>query len=175
MALPSDILGEVAGVSAASDVTAASVQGANLLNSDTRRIQEKARRIEALSMKLAGFSYEQISDRLEITESSVKDLISRTLSRAESQGATGLREIENARLDRAQAAVWTKVLEGDLHAVDVFLRISARRAKMNGFDAPTQINLSVNVKQEMEQALAALESVVLGEVIVIGTAEASNG
>ena len=126
-------------------------------------------------MKLAGFSYEQISDRLEITENSVKDMISRTLSRAESQGATGLREIENARLDRAQAAVWTKVLEGDLHAVDVFLRISARRAKMNGFDAPTQINLSVNVKQEMEQALAQLESVVLGEVIVIGTSEASNG
>jgi hypothetical protein len=47
----------------------------------------------------------------------------------------------------------------------VFLRLSARRARLYGMDAPTQIALSVNIKAEMEAALDDLERVVLGEVI----------
>jgi hypothetical protein len=38
---------------------------------------------------------------------------------------------------------------------------------MNGLDEPTRVSLSINVRQEMEQALTALESVVLGEATVV--------
>jgi hypothetical protein len=78
-----------------------------------------------------------------------------------------MRALENARLDRAQTAIWSKVIAGDLASIDVFLRISQRRAKMNGLDEPTRVNLSINVRQEMEQALNQLESVVLGEATVV--------
>lgn len=135
-----------------------------------KELQYKARRTAALSYKLAGLTYEQIADRLStegtvISEDGVRDLITRTLSRAENQGVGLLRELENARLDRAQAAIWPKVLEGDLGAVNTFLNISARRSRMNGLDAPTQLNISMGVKVEMEQALRQLEEVVLSNVI----------
>ena len=129
------------------------------------RVRARARRVEALSLRLAGLSYETIGDRLGISEEGARDLVNRTLERAESKVVDQERALENARLDRAQAAIWTKVIEGDLKAVDTYLRISQRRAKMNGLDAPTKIDLSLNVRQEMEQALVQLERVVLGEVI----------
>lgn len=129
--------------------------------------ERRAKRTEALTLRLAGFTWEQIADRMQMSESGVKALVERTLSRAEQQNAAELREVENMRLDRAQAAIWTKVLAGDLPAVDTFLRISARRSKLNGLDAPTQIELSVNVKQEMEAALQQLEAVVLQDVYTI--------
>jgi transposase len=132
---------------------------------DTRRVADRTRRMEALSLKLAGLGYEQIAERMNMSVSGVKDMVNRTLERAENTAVEEMRSLENERLDRAQAAIWTQVLQGDLKAIDTFLRISTRRAKMNGLDAPTQINLSVDVRREMEEALSKLEDVVLGEVI----------
>jgi len=100
------------------------------------------------------------------------DMIHRTLDMAEQRGVDELRSVENARLDRAQAAIWTAVLQGDLKAIDTFLKISARRARLNGLDAPTQINLKVSVRAEMEAALNELEQVVLrGELVAKSDAD----
>jgi hypothetical protein len=83
--------------------------------------------------------------------------------------AEQMRAVENARLDRAQAAIWAKVLAGDINAGRLFLAISARRSAMNGLDAPKRFELSANVRVEMEQALADLHQVVLGEVVDVGS------
>ena len=93
------------------------------------------------------------------------DLVTRTLERAENLAAREMRELEGARLDRAQAAIWTQVLEGDVKAVESFLRISQRRAKLFGLDAPTAVNVNVGIRMEMEQALDQLQKVVLGKVV----------
>jgi len=134
---------------------------------ERREKARKARRGEALSLLMAGFSFEQIGDRLNITEDAAFGLVGRTLGRVVNETADELRALENARLDRAQTAIWSQVLAGDLKAIDMFLRISQRRSRMNGLDEPTRVNLSINVRQEMEQALLALESVVLGEATVV--------
>jgi len=68
-----------------------------------------------------------------------------------------MRALENARLDRAQAAIWSNVLAGDYRAVMVFLQISQRRAKLNGLDSPAPVVLSSNVRGDMERALADLQ------------------
>jgi hypothetical protein len=92
-------------------------------------------------------------------------MVHRSLDVAESRAVDEMRELENARLDRAQTAIWTKVLNGDLKALDAFLKISQRRARLNGLDAPTKIDLKIGIRAEMEAALSELENVVLGEVI----------
>lgn len=132
--------------------------------SDLRTQRQEARRLEAVSLRLAGVPVEAIAERLEIDSESVTDLIDRTLLRHEPE-IDALRRLENARLDRAQSAIWTRVLEGDVKAVDSYLRIAQRRARLNGLDAATKIDLGITVRQEMEQALIELERVVLGEVI----------
>jgi hypothetical protein len=164
MAHPSDLRGEISEI--AEDLDLSGPSGPLIHNlDDKRRKRDSVKRSEALSLKLAGLTYEQIAERLEISVSGARDLVNRTLARAENQNVEEMRDLENARLDRAQTVIWTAMLGGDLKAVDAFLRISQRRSKLNGLDAPTKINLSVNVRQEMETALAALENIVLGEVI----------
>jgi hypothetical protein len=68
---------------------------------------------------------------------------------AENRAAEQMRALENARLDRAQAAVWSQVLAGDYRAVITFLQISGRRAKLNGLDYPASLVISPNVRVDM--------------------------
>lgn len=164
MAEPSDLVGEVAQVAEAADLPLNAGPTYRNLD-DVRAGQQSARRVEALSLRLAGLTYEQIGERLGISKEGARNLINRTLQQAENLAAAELRELETARLDRAQAAIWTRVLEGDLRAVDTFLRISRRRSDLLGLDAPTEINLKVGIKDEMTRALDELQSVVLGEVV----------
>jgi transposase len=139
---------------------------------DARKKQQRARRVEAMSLKLAGVSTAQIAERMGIQPDTVRKLINRTLATAENRAAEEMRELENARLDRAQAAIWSNVLAGDNQAVSVFLQISARRARLNGLDAPASIVISPNVRAEMERALADLQK--LFEMTQPGEAELAD-
>jgi DNA-binding CsgD family transcriptional regulator len=73
-----------------------------------RRARQRARRVEALSLKLAGVSTAQIAQRMGIAPDSVRHLINRTLATAVNRAAEEMRELKNARLDRAQAAIWSQ-------------------------------------------------------------------
>jgi hypothetical protein len=126
---------------------------------------EEGKAIEALALRMAGLSYPQIADRLEVDENTVFVFIDRQLSRAVNRHADQLRELENLRLDRLQAAAWPEALKGDYTALHAVLAISQHRARMNGFMAPKQIQLSASVRVEMQQALEDLRSVVLSEVV----------
>jgi hypothetical protein len=162
MAEPTDRTGVVADVTQAASLEVAR-RKRDSKKMDRNRRNSRVRRIEAVALRLEGRTYAEIGAQLSISWQSAHDLVSRSLSRAENVNAEQLREIENARLDKAQVAIWPQVLDGDLKAVETFLRISARRAKLNGLDAPTAINISLGVRQEMEAALLVLERTVLGD------------
>ena len=136
-----------------------------------RRSRDQLRRAEALSSLMAGLSHEQVAERMGTTPEAVENLVDRTLGAVAQRGADDMRNLENLRLDRAQAAIWSQVLQGDTRAIDVFLRISQRRAKMNGLDEPTRISLAVSVRAEMEQAFAQLEQLVLADGMVVDADE----
>lgn len=129
-----------------------------------QREQQRARRAQAVSLRLAGMTYAQIGERLQVTERTARSIVNRSLDRTEQSNADRMREVENQRLDRAQAAIWPRVLRGEDKAVSLFLQISDRRARINGLNAPTKIDLSMSVRHEMEQALDELETMVLGEI-----------
>ena len=44
-----------------------------------------------------------------------------------------------ARVERATRAIWPAVVRGDLFAVDRYVRLADRQAKLLGLDAPTRI------------------------------------
>lgn len=119
----------------------------------------RARRIEALNMRITGHSIEEIAKKFGISTSRASAIILEMLDTAENLAVSQYREIENARLDVAQAAIWPKVKKGNLGAVDSFIRLSARRARMNGLDAPQRVDISGNVRLEMERALDELTRV----------------
>lgn len=134
--------------------------------STVKRDQRAARNTQAVTLRLSGLTYEQIGQRMDISTNSAHRMVTRTLQETQDVSVDNLRSVENARLDRAQAAIWKDVLEGDIQAIQAFLKISDRRAKMNGLDAPQKVDMNLNIKQEMEQAISELESVLIqGEVI----------
>jgi len=117
----------------------------------------KARNIELLRMRIEGKTIEDIARHFNIKGPTASRIISDTLAGAVNMRAEELREIENARLDVAQAAIWPKVKKGNMDAIDSFIRLSARRSRMNGLDAPQKVQVGGNVRLEMEEALGALE------------------
>lgn len=147
MAQPSDLPAEVASTEIAQNAK--------------RKDRQAQRRTEALSLRMAGLTYQQIGERLDISPDGARDLVQRTLHRAEMRSVESLRELENTRLDRLQAGLWTKALAGDVQAVDAILRISAQRAKLNGLYAPSKLDVNMGVRVEMQQALSELESLVM--------------
>lgn len=131
------------------------------LEEQSRLDAEKTRRVEALTLRLAGLSYDQIADRMHLDPNRVEQLVTMTLRRAENRAAEAQRALENERLDRAQSAIWTGVLQGDHKSISLFLQISAARRQLNGLNAPTRMEVSVGIRTEMQTALDNLERLML--------------
>lgn len=161
MARPSDLGGEIAEVSRAVRET-----NPERSHASVEEDRERARRVEAMTYRLAGLTFEQIGRRMGISESGAADLVRRSLSRAETMTAGQLRQLENQRLDALQSVIWTDALRGDQKAIATVLKIMNDRRKMNGLDEATKLEVSMNVRHEMQQALDNLEALVLeGEVV----------
>lgn len=126
------------------------------VDADARR----ARRIEVMALRLAGFSQEQIAERFDVSGQQVQAWIDDAMAAAESPNVAQMRSLENQRLDRAQSAIWSQVVAGNLKAIDTFMRISQQRSKINGLYAATKIDLNVGIRHEMEAALSNLEHLV---------------
>lgn len=133
------------------------------VDADARR----ARRVEVMALRLAGFSHEQIAERFDVAPQQVEAWISETMESAEAPNVAKMRSLENQRLDRAQSAIWSQVVAGNLKAIDTFMRLSQQRSKINGLYAATKIDLNVGIRHEMEVALSNLEDLVTQQAEVI--------
>ena len=66
-------------------------------------------------------------------------------------------DLELQRLDAALAAIWDKVLRGNLTALDRFLALTAARRKLMGLDAALKLDLDVDeAQQQVTQVVAEL-------------------
>ena len=73
------------------------------------------------------------------------------------------RSLELERLDTAQLAIAKKVQAGDLGAIDRWLRLSERRSKLLGLDAPVKVDIAEHVQTELEAFLDSLETLLPSE------------
>lgn len=106
------------------------------------------RRIRAVNLRRAGADYRSIARKLNVSVSTAWRLVDDALRLVLVDGTERLRQIEGERLDDAQRALWPAVVGGDVRAVDVFVRLSARRARMFGLD----IEAESEVDREMREA-----------------------
>ncbi|MGQ3384497.1 hypothetical protein [Glutamicibacter sp. TV12E] len=105
-----------------------------------RDAEKHARRVKALQMRAARFTYQAIADRLYNGDRSNchKD-IKKAIEEREKEAVDEVVAQEIILLDQLSRPQIKKALEGDEKAVTVLLRIMERRAKFLGLDAPTQI------------------------------------
>lgn len=133
---------------------------------------EMSKAIRALTMKIGGATYAQIAAELRYADpSSARDLVMRALRRREAERVDELRAVENARLDADEAELRLIInsrkeppepgkqgehvypVAARLRAIDTRTRVSARRARMNGMDAPVKVEVSAGIQQELQAAL----------------------
>jgi hypothetical protein len=115
-------------------------------NSPTTPRMMKARERETLAipMRTAGYTFASIAHQLRVSRPAAYKMVMRAIGqrgRDSALAADHLVTLEADRLDIAQKGVWKRVIDGDLLAIDRFLRISARRCALLGLDAPEKINL----------------------------------
>ncbi len=135
---------------------------------DARRL---AREAQLVTMKLSGMTYEQIAERTGYsTGAAARRVVVKALSTVRDQAVADLRMVENARLERANVALWPKVIQGDVDAVHAWVKVSQARRQLNGLDAPQQVHISTGATSELEDALAELRLLVGPDLdIIAGT------
>jgi hypothetical protein len=123
-------------------------------------------RIEAAAAdRLMGMTWEQVARRNGYaSRGAVCGSVLAYLRRQTNETIGALRDQETARLDRAAAALWPKVLQGDARAQDTWLRNRASFRALHGLNAPLQVTLSSGAQAALADALGDAEAIVMGLV-----------
>jgi len=99
---------------------------------------------EVVKLRRGGLTWDLIAQRVGYSHpASARDAYMRASARIVRDDVEEIRRVEQDRLDMAQTAIWSKVLQGDTQAVNTLIRIMERRAKMFGLDQPTKIQAEV--------------------------------
>lgn len=97
------------------------------------------RRRQALELRKAGATYQQIAKQLKYAgKGNVCRDIERAIAEITTEPAEDVKKIELARLDALLVGIWTKASKGDPMLIDRVIRIMDRRAKYLGLDAPVK-------------------------------------
>lgn len=99
---------------------------------------------QALALRRSGMAFSAIGAKLGISRSRAHALVQIGLQDAREQVAAHsdqLRTEEVSRLDGMLAKIYPKAARGDLQAIDRVLKISERRSRLFGLDAPVRTAL----------------------------------
>ena len=108
-----------------------------------RIIADKEKAQQAVRLRKAGVTYDQIAAQLGYaSRSSARRAVVRLLQANTAEAVADLRTLEDGRLDDMLRAIYGAAVQGDLATIDRILRISERRAKLWGLDAPVQTHVT---------------------------------
>jgi hypothetical protein len=119
-----------------------------------RRIEAAEKHVEALQLRKAGATYQQIADTLGYSSiSGAEKAVKTALAGMIHEPAAELIILERSRLDALLMAVWGQAVKGNQGAIDRALRIMERRARLLGLDAPVRTDVTVNTWEDKVIAL----------------------
>jgi DNA-binding CsgD family transcriptional regulator len=130
-------------------------------------VHEKER--QALELRKAGATFDEIADALGMSKNGVWKAVTRALKSMTAEPAEELRSLEVARLDTMQRGLWNDARKGKVAAVDRVIKISERRSKLLGLDAPTKAEVTgkdgapINTGDPTPQLAASLIRQAFGE------------
>lgn len=119
---------------------------------------------EALQLRLEGMTYAEIAERMGKSVSTVHGYVADSLAEVTKDVSEQLRDVEAARLDALQHAIWERAIDGDLSAMDRVIKIVDRRARLLGLDAPQQVAVNNGVGVDIDGTVDKLIAVAMTEV-----------
>jgi len=103
-----------------------------------------AKEAEVVKLRRGGLTWDMIAKQVGYSNpSGAYDAYMRASARIVRSDIEDIRRTEEDRLDLAQAAIWGKVMGGDIPAVQALIRIMERRAKLLGLDQPIKQQIEV--------------------------------
>lgn len=111
---------------------------------------------KALALKLKGWTYQEIADELDVAKSSAYDAVQRALTTEigdQQENRDRYRAEQVAQCDVALKGLYAKVEAGDPRAIDSWVRVLDRKAKVLGLDAPLKLVVTDQMDAEIEQLL----------------------
>lgn len=133
---------------------------------------------QALELRMAGASYQQVGDALGINKGEAHHAVHRALARDDERTQPLRDEYRNLQLARTERLIrthWTHAIEGDLDHSKHVLTLMERQARLLGLDAPKQVTISGGILQAADDAMLRLREVVLGEVIEAAADDSEHG
>ena len=123
-----------------------------------RSVEHVEKQAEALRLRKAGKTFEQIAQALGYTNrGTAYQLVMQALKATIQEPADDLRKLEAERLDALLDALWPTAIAGKWLAVDRCLAIMDRRAKLLGLDAPQRRIIETYTRDAFMEAMAELE------------------
>lgn len=137
---------------------------------DPDQALDRANAIRLLTLRTQGLTYDQIAAEAGYSDhGAARNALMRALNRHEAENVSQLRTLENLRMDaderqlRAIISDTTQKPAMRIRAIDARTRLSARRARLNGLDAPQQLVVTSGAVAQATDALSALQELLLGE------------
>ncbi len=137
------------------------------LKGTDRKLEIENRRRVALEMRMSGLNYEDVATQIRIrfpeeanysrqrAWEDVEALLE--LTRTENQElAQAAIQLELVRLDQLWSIAHASLMQGELKAIDILLKVSAARCALLGINAPTQLRIDQQVDVELTKALDLL-------------------
>ncbi len=117
--------------------------GKNKKTPSKKQIAMMERENVVFTLRMSGAGYQQIADATDYADASgAFRAFQRALDRLVMEAPEEARLLELVRLDRVQVETYRMAQQGQLGAVDRFLKIQERRAKYMGIDAPVEHEIS---------------------------------
>ena len=100
-------------------------------------IKRQERDLECVRLRAQGLTWDAIASRLAYSDAShAHRRFSIMMASIPAEDVAEARKLEVERLDAALAAIWDKIVAGNLWAIDRLLKISEQRCKLLGLNAP---------------------------------------
>jgi hypothetical protein len=104
------------------------------------RVEEHERIARAVALRRQGLTFQVIADTLGYSNRTAAYTAVRNYMVALGKpDAEYMREEEADRLDAALLAIWPRIRQGNLDAIDRMIRLMERRSRFFGLDAPTRV------------------------------------
>ncbi len=128
------------------------------------------RQIRAYELKLQGWSYRRIAaamtaEGMEVSHQTVANLIKAAIDERVDPLVEEYRALELEKLEEAERPLWQQILSDDprdrgrlARNVEVLIRVSERRSRLLGLDAPQQAELNATVQHKPDDVLALIET-----------------
>ena len=121
-----------------------------------QRAEARRRRAQAVQLHAAGFTFEQVGERMNgISDTRAYQLWTEGLAALEREGAEQARAEENVRLLTLYRAVLPSALQGSHHHVTAAVRVLESRRRLLGLDAADETAARIAAALEVAAPLVA--------------------